>query len=63
MTLGLKEDDLKALYFFDDNEIFREYTTIIELHNALKFKTICCFVFKRYQGVALIKSVSILSIP
>ena len=60
------EDVLKALYLFDDNAIFGGYTTMIELHNALKFKTMLFFIQKilRFNiGVAFIRSVSIYSIP
>ena len=49
----------------DDNKIFREYTTIIELYNALKFISILFFIQKilRFNfDVAFLKSVSILII-
>ena len=44
------EDVLKTFNLFDDNEIFRGYTTMIELCNALKFITMLLFIqniFKR----------------
>ena len=56
------EDILKTLNLSDDNEIFREYATIIELYNALKFLTMPFFIQKILTfnlGVAFLKSVSI----
>ena len=46
----------------DDHEIFRGYTTMIELYNALKFITMLFFIQKILTfnlGVAFLKSVSI----
>ena len=46
----------------DDNEIFREYTTMIELYNTLKFITMLFFIQKILTfslGVAFLESVSI----
>ena len=40
------EDVFKALNLPDDNEIFRGYTTMIELYNALKLKTMLFFYLK-----------------
>ena len=40
------EDVFKTLNLSDDNEIFRGYTTIIELYNALTFITILVFIQK-----------------
>ena len=41
------EDLLRTLNLSDDdNEIFRGYTTIIELYNALKFLTMLFFIQK-----------------
>ena len=57
------EDVFKTLNLFDDNEIFRGYTTMVELYNALKFITMLYFIQKilRFNlGVAFLKSVSIL---
>ena len=57
------EDIFKTLDLFDDNEVFRGYTTMIELYNALIFITILIFIQKilRFNlGVAFLKSVSIL---
>ena len=56
------EDVFKTLNLSDDNEIFRGYTTIIELYNALKFITMLFFIIKILTfklGVAFLKSVSI----
>ena len=56
------EDILKTLNSFDDNEIFRGYTTMIELCNALKFITGLIFIQNILTfnlGVAFLKSVSI----
>ena len=54
-------DVFKTLNLSDDNGIFMEYTEMIDLYNALKFRTmlfsiqkILCFNL----GVAFIKSVS-----
>ena len=50
------------LHLSDDNEIFRGYTTIIELYNALKIITLLFFIQKILTfnlGVAFLKSVSI----
>ena len=47
----------------DDDEIFRGYTTMKELYNALKFITMLLFIQKILTfnlGVAFLKSVSIL---
>ena len=47
----------------DDHEIFRGYTTIIELYNALKFITMLFFIQKILMfnlDVAFLKSVRIL---
>ena len=53
------EDVFKTLNSSDDNEIFRGYTTIIELYNALTFiqkiltfKSRCC-VFKVREYISL----------
>ena len=56
------EDIFKTLDLSDDNENFREFTSMIELYNALKFITVLLFVKKisRFNlGVAFLKSVSI----
>ena len=56
------EDIFKTLNLSGDNEIFRGYTTTIELYNALKFITMLIFIQKIFTcnlGVALLKSVSI----
>ena len=56
------EDVLKTLNLFDDNEIFRGYTTMIELCNALKFITMLIFIQNILTfnlGVAFLKSVII----
>ena len=56
------EDVFKTLNLSDDNEIFRGYTTMIELYNALNFKIMLFFIKKilRFNlGVAFLKSVSI----
>ena len=56
------EDVLKTLSLSDDNEIFRGYTTMIELYKALNFITMRCFIqkIKTFNlGVAFLKSVSI----
>ena len=56
------EDVLKTLHLYDYNEIFRGYTTIIELYNALKFITMLLFIQRilRFNlGVVFLKSVSI----
>ena len=50
------------LILFDDNEIFREYTIMIELYNALKFMIMLFFnqkILTFILGVAFLKSVSI----
>ena len=60
MTLSLMEDVFKTLNLSDDNEIFRGYTTIIELYNALNFITVLFFIQKILTfnlGVAFLKSV------
>ena len=58
------EEVFKTLNLSDNIEIFR-YTTMIELHNALKFITIL-FLFKIYQGfnlgVAFLKSMNIVKL-
>ena len=56
------ENVFKTLNLFDDNEIFRGYTTMIELCNALKFITMLIFIQNILTfnlGVAFLKSVSI----
>ena len=56
------EDVLQTLNFSDDNEIFRRYTTMIELYNVLKNITMVFFIQKILTfnlGVAFLKSVSI----
>ena len=56
------EDVFKTLNLSDKFEIFRGYTTIIELYNALKFITMLFFIQKISTfnlGVAFLKSVSI----
>ena len=58
------EDVFKMLNLSGDNEIFRRYTTIIELFNALKFITMLYFIQKIHVFtfnvcVAFLKSVSI----
>ena len=56
------EDVLKTFNLSDDNEIFRGYTTMIELYNALKFTTMLFFIQKILTFnlcVAFLKSVSI----
>ena len=40
------EDVFKTLNLSDDDEIFRGYTSMIELYNALKFKTKLFFYLK-----------------
>ena len=50
------------LILSDDHEIFRGYTTLIELYNELKFITMLFFIQKILTfnlGVAFLKSVSI----
>ena len=52
----------EMLNLSDDNEIFRGYTTMKELYNALKFITMLLFIQKILTfnlGVAFLKSVSI----
>ena len=41
--LSSMEDIFKSLNLSDDNEIFRGYTTMIELYNALEFKNYAIF--------------------
>ena len=56
------EDVFKTLDLSDDKEIFRGYTKMIELYNALKFITMLFLIQKilRFNlGVAFLKSVSI----
>ena len=56
------EDVFKTLNLSNANNIFRGYTTIIELYNALKFINMLFFIQKILTfnlGVALLKSVSI----
>ena len=56
------EDVFKTSNLFDDNGIFRGYTTMIELYNALKFITVLFFYSKDIWfnlGVAFLKPVSI----
>ena len=58
------EDVFEMLNLFDDNEIFRGYTKMIELYNALKIITLLLFIQKILtfnRGVAFLKSVSILT--
>ena len=38
------EEVFKTLDLFDDNGVFRGYTTMIELYNALNFITILIFI-------------------
>ena len=62
MTLSQMEDFFKTLNLSDDIEIFRGYTTIIELYNTLKFITMLFFIQKILTfnlGVAFLKSMSI----
>ena len=40
------EDVFKTLHLSDENEIFRGYSTMIELYNALKFITMLFFIQK-----------------
>ena len=40
------EDVFKTLDLFDDNEVFRGYTTMIELYNALNFIIYSYFYLK-----------------
>ena len=59
------EDVFSMLILSDDNEIFRGYTTMIELYNALKLITLLLFIQKILTfnlGVAFLKSVSIYNI-
>ena len=52
------EDVFQMLNFFDDNGIFRGYTPIVELYNALEFITVLFFiqdVFTINLGVAFFK--------
>ena len=52
----------KMLKLFDDNEIYRGYTTMIEQYNALKFLTLLFLIQKILTFnlcVAFLKSVSI----
>ena len=56
------EDVFKMLDLSDDNAIFRGYTTMIELYNALKFITMLFFIEKMLSlnlGVAFLKSMGI----
>ena len=56
------EDVFKKLNLFDNNEIFRGYTTMVELYNALKFRTMLYLIQKilRFNlGVVFLKSLSI----
>ena len=56
------EDVFQMLNLSDDHEIFRGYTTMLELYNALKFITMLFFIQKILTfnlGVAFLKSVSI----
>ena len=57
------EDVFKTLDLSDDDENFRGNTTTIELYNALKFITICCFFIQKISrfnlGVAFLKSASL----
>ena len=58
------EDVFYMLILSDDNEIFRGYTTMIELYNALKFIALLFCIQKILTftlGVAFLKSVSIYS--
>ena len=47
LALPSMEDVFNTLNLSDDDEIFREYTALIELYNALKLKTML-ILFKRY---------------
>ena len=56
------EGVFKTLNLSDNNKIFRGYTTMIELYNALKFITMLLFIQNILTcnlGVAFIKSVDI----
>ena len=56
------EDVFYMLNLSDDNEIFRGYTTMIKLYNALKIIILLFFIKKILTfnlGVAFLKSVSI----
>ena len=56
------EDVFKTLNLSDNTKIFRRYTTMIEMYNALKFITMLFLIQKvlRFNvGVAFLKSVSI----
>ena len=56
------EDVFKTLKLSDDNGIFREYTTMVELYNELKFITMLFFIQKILTfnlDVAFLKSVSL----
>ena len=60
--LSSMEDVLKMLNLFNDNEIFRGYTTMIELCNALKFIPMLIFIQNILTfnlGVACLKSMII----
>ena len=47
--LSSMKDVLKTFNLSDDNEIFRGYTTMIELYNAFEFITML-FLSKIYLG-------------
>ena len=56
------KDVFKTLHLSDENEIFRGYTTMAELHNTLKSITMLYFIQKMLMfnlGVAFLRSVSI----
>ena len=62
LPLSSMEDVFKTLNLFDNNEIFRGYTTMVEMYNALKFRTMLYLIQKilRFNlGVAFLKSLSI----
>ena len=59
------EDVFKTLNLSDDNEIFRGFTTLLELYNGLKFITMLFFfqkILRFNQGVAFLKSLVYISV-
>ena len=59
------ENVFQMLNFSNDNKIFRGYTPIVELYNALEFITVLFFIQNILTinlGVAFLKSVSIASL-
>ena len=61
MTPSSTEDVVKTLNLTDENGIFNECTTMIELYNAAKFITMLFFIQKILRvnlGFAFLKSVS-----